>query len=477
MPAASALPPTVRAGPTSSSTPPTVQATPPPTSPSLTGLLAANSLLNQRYRILHQLGQGGMRAVYEAEDTRLGDQLVAVKEMSQSELKSQQAINEATQAFRSEAIMLAHLRHSHLPRIYDHFADAGRWYLVMDFIAGQTLEEHLAKAGGTLPVAEVLDIGIQLCTVLGYLHTHQPPIIFRDLKPANVMRTPDGDLFLIDFGIARHFKAGQAKDTIAYGSAGYAAPEQFGKAQTTPQSDIYSLGATLHHLLTGLEPSANMPTLFDFPPLRVLGQPAGLEPLIMRMVEKVASNRPASMDEVKQELQRIQRPAAQPAGSQLPPTVYVSGSSLPPTQLAANPPLAHQLSFVSPPPPQIEQVSPPTGTTLYTYRGHSSTVRAVAWSPDGRRIASTGGLSREQSDNTVQVWDATTGGHVFTYRGHSNIVRAVAWSPDGRRIASGAWDNTVQVWDATTGDMTTIREVLGHLCCCCTCCFSKSNYS
>src|SRR6266704_2200175 len=167
---------------------------------------------------------------------------------------SPQEIIEATENFKREALLLAGLTHPNLPSIYDHFSEAGRWYLVMDFIEGETLEERLNKEPeGRLSVEEAQRIGIQLCTVLGYLHGRQPPIIFRDLKPANIMMTPDGHLYLIDFGIARHFKPGQAKDTIAFGSPGYAAPEQYGKAQTTARSDIYSLGANLHQLLTGID--------------------------------------------------------------------------------------------------------------------------------------------------------------------------------------------------------------------------------
>jgi tetratricopeptide (TPR) repeat protein/tRNA A-37 threonylcarbamoyl transferase component Bud32 len=367
MPAASALPPTVLAGGAASpSTPPSVQAVPPPPSPSLTGLLPANSLLKGQYLILSKVGQGGMGAVYKAADTRLGDRLVALKEMSQKGLDPHELV-EAADGFRREAVMLASLpHHSHLPSIYDHFEDGGRWYLVMDFIAGETLEDYLATAGGKLPVAEVLDLGIQLATVLAYLHRHQPPIIFRDLKPANIMRTAEGDLFLIDFGIARHFKAGQAKDTIAYGSAGYAAPEQYGKTQTTPQSDIYSLGATLHHLLTGLDPSQSP---FRFAPLSGAGIPTGLGTLIAQMLDMDASSRPASMAEVKQELQRLQRLAAQPTASQLAPTQYVGGSSLPPTQLAvpvSPPPVSPAISvqFVPPVKPSVKPISstPPAHT-------------------------------------------------------------------------------------------------------------------
>src|SRR5258706_3369645 len=171
-----------------------------------TGRLLTNQLLKQRYRILDVVGKGGMGAVYRAEDTQLGDRKVAIKEMSQSGL-SPQAIIDAAEAFKREAHFLAGLQHPNLPNIYDHFCETGRWYVVMSFIQGETLGEYLNKASGRkLPVEEALQISVQLCTVLYYLHSQQPPIIFRDLKPFNIMRTFDGHLYLIDFGIARHFK-------------------------------------------------------------------------------------------------------------------------------------------------------------------------------------------------------------------------------------------------------------------------------
>ncbi len=168
----------------------------------LTGHLLPSHLLKQRYRILMQVGQGGMGAVYKAEDTQFGNRLVAVKEMHQNGLRPEEIV-EATESFKREAMLLAGLLHPNLPRTYDHFFDRGRWYLVMDFIEGETLEEYLNKIPATgasrryapqgstrmLPVEEVLDIGVQLCTILHYLHTSQPPIIFRDLKPANIMLT------------------------------------------------------------------------------------------------------------------------------------------------------------------------------------------------------------------------------------------------------------------------------------------------
>ena len=381
-----------------------------------TAPLVNSHLLMQRYRILGQLGRGGFGAVYQAEDIQFGNRAVAIKEMNPVDL-SPQEIAEATEAFKHEALLLAKLTHPNLPRIYDHFSDTGRWYLVMDFIEGETLEEYLQKApGGSLPVEEVLDTGMQLCSVLGYLHACRPPIIFRDLKPANIMRTAEGNYYLIDFGIARHFKPGQARDTVAFGSPGYAAPEQYGRRQTTPRADIYSLGATLHHLLTGDDPSL---TPFRFAPFQFNGQlaTAGLDTLIMQMVEVDERKRPESMAIVRQELQRI---AAQQAAAK---ALTITGQSPSPVVVRAQ--TARKM--------------------LHTYTGHSGCVTAVAWSPDGACIASA------SEDETIQVWNATLGQTLYTSRGHPRQAHVVAWSPDSRYIASGCWGNSVGVWDAATG--------------------------
>jgi WD40 repeat protein len=404
---------------------------------SLTGLLVHNQELNRRYRIIKQVGKGGFGAVYMAADLPFGNRLVAIKEMSQSGL-SQQDLVEATNAFTREALMLASLTHSNLPRIYEQFTEMGRWYLVMDFIEGETLEEYLNKApGGFLPLTEVLDTGLQLCTVLDYLHTRFPPIIFRDLKPANVMRTPSGHLYLIDFGIARHFKPGQLADTIALGSPGYAAREQYSKAQTqtTPRSDIYSLGATLHQLLTGDDPSL-MP--FQFAPLHGQPVPAALETLIMQMVELDARDRPASMASVKQALQRFVTHSS--IGR-----VHIPQSIGQATHSSTSPLVKPTRS-----PATYMKAAPPAITRLVTYRGHSKEVYAVSWSPNGKLIASGSG------DETVQVWEATSGTNVLNYQGHSHrigkgLVQAVMWSPDGKYLVSGSWDKSVRIWDASTG--------------------------
>ena len=249
--------------------------------------------------------------------------------MSQSGLDAPR-VSETTEQFKQEANLLASLNHPNLPSIYDHFTENGRSYLVMDFVEGVTLERYASQAPGNIvPVLEVVNIGIQLAKVLNYLHTRPSPIIFRDLKPLNVMVTPDSNVYLIDFGIARLFKQGQTKDTVAYVSQGYAAPEQFMNAQTTPQSDIYSLGATLHQLLSGSRPSSNVP-LFTFKPFRSSPIPPPLATLVMRMLSIESTQRPASMVVVKQELEQIQQTLPQPDSSP-PSTVYV-----PPQQAFAN---------------------------------------------------------------------------------------------------------------------------------------------
>ncbi len=275
-----------------------------PSSSPITGQLAHDPLLNGRYRMLKQLGTGGFGAVYQAQDLRRNNAPVAIKSINLHRLSPEQII-EATDTFNREVGMLSELEHPHLPHIYEHFTYPEHWYLVMDFIEGETLEEYLQKQpDGHLSVTETLQVGIQLCEVLGYLHSQHPPIIFRDVKPANVMRTVTGHLYLIDFGIARRFQPGQKHDTIVLGSPGYAPPEQYGRAQTTVQSDIYSLGATLHFLLTSKDPSEAFASPASSPMQEVPGE---LQHLLEQMLEWDASKRPESMSVVKLALQQIDR--------------------------------------------------------------------------------------------------------------------------------------------------------------------------
>src|SRR5436305_1537806 len=270
----------------------------------ITGALPEQTLLNNRFQLISRIGQGGMGAVYKASDTQLFDRLVAIKEMSKAGLPPHR-VEEAEASFEREARLLAELNHPNLPRIYDHFTENDRSYLVMDFIEGETLEKQLEDRNGKpFPVEEVLDWAEQLCKVLDYLHNHQPPIIFRDLKPANVMVSESGHIFLIDFGIARLFKPGQSHDTVALGSPGFAAPEQYGKAQSTPRSDIYSLGALLHCLLTGLDPS-EQPFFFKQASELNPAVPYELDELLQRMLHMDAEKRPASAQEVLKVLRMV----------------------------------------------------------------------------------------------------------------------------------------------------------------------------
>ncbi|MCU6796220.1 serine/threonine protein kinase [Paenibacillus sp. WQ 127069] len=199
-----------------------------------------------RYRIVAVLGSGGMSTVYLADDLRLAGKRWAVKESRQS--------NGTEYEFLAEAEMLVKLNHPNLPDIVDYFpADSnGCSYLVMDYIEGETLLQRFERSGKRLPVNHVIDYALQLCDVFAYLHSHQPePIIYRDVKPANLMIDAQERIRLIDFGIARSYKAGQAADTVRIGTIGFAAPEQFEGRQTDARTDLFGLGALLYYLLSG----------------------------------------------------------------------------------------------------------------------------------------------------------------------------------------------------------------------------------
>lgn len=325
-----------------------------------TGRLPPQSLLQQRYLIVGLAGQGGMGAVYQAIDTRIAHRHVAIKEMSQAKL-SRAEYAAAGVRFQSEAALLGSLAHPGLPRVYEAFSEHGRLYLVMDFIKGKTLLQLLQEGGEhPLPVGQVLDYAGQLCKVLAYLHQHQPPIIFRDLKPANVMITERGQVFLIDFGIARLFKAGQQQDTIFLGSPGYAPPEQHGISQTNPRSDLYSLGVTLHHCLTAREP-ALASDHFSFPPIRQynLQVPEELDQLIQSLVAVDEHQRPGSALEVQRALLHINQQGVAPTeliSSGYPAPHYISLASK--RSVPAPPPRSISAVPASVPPPAFDQAIP-----------------------------------------------------------------------------------------------------------------------
>ena len=217
--------------------------------------LPDGTLLRGAYRINRLVAGGGMAWVYEVEEARRDGtrRTWAMKEL-RADATDTQSLTEARQLFEQEANILVRLSHPNLPRVSAFFDEGGHSYLVMEFIRGESLEKRLAHANAPILESQVLDWAVQVCGVLSYLHSRTPPVIFRDMKPSNVMVMPNGQIKLIDFGIARTFKAGKRKDTITMGSENYAAPEQWGKAQTDARADVYGVGATMYHLLTNVPP-------------------------------------------------------------------------------------------------------------------------------------------------------------------------------------------------------------------------------
>jgi len=277
-------------------------------------MIAPSTIVGGRYRVVRSLGGGGMKLVYLAEDLRLAGRPCALAEMVDS-FTSPDLQQQAVAAFNREADMLAQLANEHIPRIFDRFSEANHHYLVMEYIDGTTLEDELRVHGGKLAPAQVIEIALQILTTLEYLHNLDPPVIYRDLKPSNVMVTPDGMAKLIDFGIARLFAP--LSNATMIGTQGYAPPEQYrGRVET--RSDLYALGATMHHALSGRDPAAEPP--FSFPSLRKLCP--DLDPSLAALVDQALAydvvNRMRDATEFKRRLIEIKsgvKDASKPAAS------------------------------------------------------------------------------------------------------------------------------------------------------------------
>lgn len=271
--------------------------------------LEGGILLNSRYEIVRRIGGGGMGAVYLAKDRHLGDAPRAVKEMIETHLDESQH-EKAIGDFKRESLLLTSLEHPSIPTIYDYFYDdnANRFYLVMKFISGGDFASRLRNApGGRIDEKTATIWGIEVADVLDYLHNRRPPIIYRDLKPANLMIDGNsGRVMLIDFGIARWVNKLEEKGVTAVGTMGYAPPELF-SGKVEPRSDVYSLGATLFHLLTGSDPQDNPLLIFDFdknPPPRQINPSISveLERILMRSVEYKPEGRFRSAGEMRDAL-------------------------------------------------------------------------------------------------------------------------------------------------------------------------------
>lgn len=256
-------------------------------------MLEIGSVVDGKYKILNVVGRGGMSVVYLAMNEKANKQW-AIKEVRKDGVANFEVIK---QGLIVETDMLKKFNHPLLPSIVDVIDSDGKFLIVMDYIEGKPLSDSLQE-NSALPQEDVIKWAIQLCDVLGYLHSQDPPIIYRDMKPANVMLKPDGNITLIDFGTAREYKRENSEDTTCLGTRGYAAPEQFGgQGQTDPRTDIYCLGATLYHLVTGHNPSEPP---YEMYPIRYWDESLsqGLENIIIKCTQNNPEDRYENCDEL-----------------------------------------------------------------------------------------------------------------------------------------------------------------------------------
>lgn len=306
-----------------------------------------------RYYITRVIKEGGQGAVFEA----IGDddRTYAIKQML-DRFTDPRERDEAIARFEAEAKILERLRHPSIPRVYADFKDEGYHYLAMDFVRGSDLEDIIRRER-FIPEERALRWADQICDVLEYLHQQKPPIIFRDIKPSNVMIEPDGNVKLIDFGIAKVFQPSQRGTQI--GTPGYAPPEQY-QGIATPESDIFSLGATLHHMLTGRDPRDEPP--FSFPPVYALRPNVSkrTSDAIMKALKMKPEERYRSVAEFRQALLPERAPAqvrVVPATQALPASAQVAAPATPQPVAAAAAPSVPQPTV--PPASRVTPVTPP----------------------------------------------------------------------------------------------------------------------
>jgi eukaryotic-like serine/threonine-protein kinase len=273
-------------------------------------MLQPGTVLRARYTIVESIGQGGMGAVYQAEDLRLEGRRCALKEIKLDQDMSDEVRHQAQEQFYREASVLARLDHPTLPKVSDYFSEKDVDYLVMDFVPGRDLKDIMneaRRAGKFLDEAEVLNWAAQLCDALAYLHAQDPAILHRDIKPANIKLTPDGRIKLVDFGLVKIMADEDENRTLTVvqgrGTAAYTPLEQYGgdTGHTEVRSDLYSLGATLYHLLTN-QPPLDAKQRFLNP--SALQLPRSLNPKISAATERALlaaiamhpDQRPASVD-------------------------------------------------------------------------------------------------------------------------------------------------------------------------------------
>lgn len=396
-------------------------------------ILPKGAVLQSRYEVIKVLGVGGMGAVYLAQDLRFTGvtRMCAVKEMI-STTPDPQVRRLAVQSFEREANLLAQLNHPGIPEIYDFFSEGVRSYLVMEFVDGEDLEDILEKTEGMLKLELVLDWAVQVCDVLVYLHTQSPAIVFRDLKPSNIMlRKSTRKITLIDFGIAKAFESGQKGTMI--GTEGYSPPEQY-KGIADPRGDIYALGATLHHMLTKRDPRLEPPFTFHEEPVRLLNPmvPEDVNAVIMKSLEYDPDKRYQSAQSFKDALQAVLK-GETPVIPASPPT-QVLPSSAP----AQTPPPA-QYPYPQPyPPPQY-------GQPVYPYPPYPMPYPPPYPQQPGQRPPMGTGMLEETEaeleDSILPIWKFKC----------EDEIRGKSATADDTSLYVGVYDNNIYAIDLKSG--------------------------
>jgi len=444
--------------------------------------LTSGTVLQNRYEIERLLGGGGMGMVYLAHDHRLANRPCAVKEMVDHFIDQQQRI-EANDYFAREADTLAQLKHAAIPAISDRFDDQNRHYLVMEYVEGRNLEEEIAARGGPLPEGLIIDIARQLCDVLAYLHGSTPPVVYRDMKPSNVMLTPKGRVVLVDFGIARLFKS--ARKGTMIGTLGFAPPEQY-QGVVDPRSDIYSLGATLHYVLTGRDPEKFPP--FSFPPIRDLRPEVStnLAGAIDHALAYQADARPASIQDFRDMLlygKGLGESRGAPgvsshggtAGLALPPDVaeaiapqrrrrrrkhravallaffgIVAGGAFGATYVYNNPQLQQRLgvkSFVDSLPWKVQERLNSAETHPLDFQRMTLQLSTRSGTPLSSPRASFTNI--ELANNQYLQWNASFANRLAGLKGQDEKIEARFFSPSGLQIASSTASRFVGPGEST----------------------------
>lgn len=373
------------------------------------------------YRVARVLGHGMFGAVYEAEALQRPGERVALKATIDPS---------SAGSFRDEFAALYQLRHPGLPRYYELFEAEGNAYLAMELVPGQSLDTLLATRPHGLDEREALDCARQLCAVLHYLHGQRPPLLHRDIKPANIRRTPSGLIKLVDFGLLKQDTQRTRLTIRGVGTPAYAPIEQYGGAGLTdPRSDMYSLGATLYHLLTGREPPPATERVAA--PLDPLQAPHRVSPAVTRRTSEAVVRAMA--------LTQAQRWASV---SDFEAALGQAGSGALFDQLRE----AWNRWRRQRGQPRRER---------YQLGGHQGVAWCAAYSPDGELLASGG------ADQLVRLWRVADGEELAALRGHRGEVMSLAWRPNSITVATGGSEGAVLLWRAGA-DGALLRELRGH---------------